>query len=74
LPNIYNRKGIYVVIEIAFDLTRCVTFPGGEQILTQFQGLVCTEAPMPVSTTYKTSWVIGKANLIDPYAVRLLPP
>ncbi len=59
---------------IALDLTRCVTFPGGEQIPTQFQGLVCTEAPMPVSTTYKTAWVIGKANLINPYAVRLLPP
>lgn len=59
---------------IALDLTRCVTFPGGEQIPTQFQGLVCTDAPMPGSTTYKTAWVIGKANLTNPYAVRLLPP
>ncbi len=59
---------------IALDLTRCVTFPGGEQIPTWFQGLVCTEAPMPVSTKHKTARVIGKANLTNPYEVRLLPP
>ncbi|MHA2022223.1 MAG: hypothetical protein ACTSWQ_01015 [Candidatus Thorarchaeota archaeon] len=59
---------------VELDLTRCITFPGEKQIPKQFQGLVCTKSAIPVSTTYRTAWVVGKANLIEPYAVRLLPP
>ncbi len=59
---------------LALDLTNYVTFPGNEQIPTRFQGLVCTKSPKPVNTRYKTAWVIGKANLTEPYAVKLKPP
>ena len=81
LPNASVRYYALVIEELELreqmaelDLTRCITFPGGKQIPTQFQGLVCTKSTIPVNTTYKTAWVVGKANLIEPYAVRLIPP
>lgn len=56
------------------DLTMCKTHPGGKRIPYQFQGLVCSKSSERVETTYKTAYVIGKASLIYPYAVRLVPP